>query len=198
MTGLEKILKAIEEDATNAANSVIAKANREAEEITNAAKAEAEKKRAEIAKKSEADIKALLSRAESAAALQEKKLILKEKQQIISNIISKAQYSLSNLTDQEYFEVIIRMVKKYALAQAGNIVFSAADKIRLPKDFDSELTKALENRAGASLSISDETRNLDGGFILIYGEVEENCSFNALFGAAKEDLQDKVNAILFE
>lgn len=198
MTGLEKILKAIEEDATTAANAVIAKATREAEEIIAKAKADADKKVDDIAKKAVAEKESLLSRAKSAAALQERKLILNEKQQIISNIISKAQNNLLNLNDKDYFEVIIRMVKKYSLPQPGKLIFNAKDKNRLPKEFDSEVKEALSNKVGASLSVAEETRNLDGGFILVYGDVEENCSFNALFSAAKEDLQDKVNSILFE
>lgn len=197
MTGLEKILKAIEEEASKAAAEVIAKAQREADEITAEAKVEAEKKCAEIAKKSEADVKSLLSRAESAAALQEKKLFLDAKQQIISKVIEDAKNTLKTLSDQEYFDVIVKMVQKHALSAQGSIIFSMADKKRMPKDFEASIQKALSGKAGAALTISDEIRNLDGGFILIYGEVEENCSFDALFASAKEELQDKVNAFLF-
>lgn len=198
MTGLEKILQAIEADATAYADAVLSKAKLEADEIISSAKIEAEKKCSEITAKSERDCKSVISRAESSAQLQEKKVILDAKQQIISSVIANAKNSLINLPDADYFGKILQMVKKHTLAMSGAILFSEKDKKRLPKDFDQRLKDALSEKVGASLTISEQTRNLDGGFILVYGEIEVNCSFDALFSAAKDDLQDKVNALLFE
>lgn len=198
MTGLEKILKVIEDDAISAAEAVITEAQREADVITTAAKAECQKKCADIAAQSAIDIKASFSRAESAALLHEKKLILNAKQQIIDNVITSAKKSLVILPDKEYFDVIIKMIKKHALDQSGQIIFSTKDRKRLPNDFENVIRTALVDKNGASLTISEETGDFDGGFILIYGSVEENCSFDALFFAAREGLQDKVCALLFQ
>jgi V/A-type H+-transporting ATPase subunit E len=198
MTGLEKILKAIEADAMANAEALLHQAKLEADEITEAAKNEADKKCAEIAAKSEMDVKAVLGRAESAALLQEKKKILDAKQQIIGNLITDARNSLAGLPNPEYTEIILKMVKKYAHNKSGKILFTAADKKRFPIDFEAKLQSALVGKTGASLTISEEMILIDGGFILKYGDIEENCSFDALFSAAKEDLQDKVNTILFE
>ena len=51
--------------------------------------------------------------------------------------------------------------------------------------------------AGCSLTLGKTPRAMDGGFILVYGGVEENCSFSALFASRKEALQDSVQKILF-
>ena len=198
MTGLEKIIQTIEADAKAAAEVTISQANTVADGIMVAARAQAEKKCAEIAKKSELDVKSVLSRAESGAALQEKKFILDAKQQTISDIIAKAKDKLLTLPDSDYFDVILKIVKNHAHNKAGKIVFSAVDLKRMPKDYNSAIKNVLTSIAGASLTIADETAELQGGFILVYGDIEENCSFNALFSAAKDDLQDKVNALLFE
>ena len=198
MTGLEKILKAIETDAATQAETVITQAEREAEEIMSTAKAEAEKKCAQIAEKSEADVKAVISRAESAIALQAKKIILDAKQQIISSIIAGARNSLEQLPDAEYMDIILQMVKKHAHNKEGKILFSASDKSRLPDDFDNKLKEALSDKPDASLILGQESVSIDGGFLLVYGDIEENCSFDALFSAEKENLQDKVNTLLFE
>lgn len=198
MTGLDKILKQIEEDAGTAVAEVISKAKKEAEEIVTVAKEEGKKKCLEINNKSELEVKACLSRAESAALLQEKKSILRAKQTIINEIIDKAQRELLNLPEAQYFQNILNMVKKYALPEAGSILFSKGDEARLPAQFQTSLKETLSSKAGASLEISKETRKIDGGFVLIYGEIEENCSFDALFSSAKDILQDKVCALLFE
>ena len=197
MTGLEKILKVIEDEAASNAQTILNQANKEAEAILLSAKLEAEKKCAEIAAKSEADVKDIVSRAKSAAALLQKKAVLDAKQRIITNVIENAKNALIGLKDKEYVEVILRMVSKYAHNKPGKILFTAADKKRFPADFEATLNKSLAEKQGAVLTISDEVARIDGGFILEYGDIEENCSFEALFSAAKEDLQEKVNAFLF-
>lgn len=198
MTGLEKIIQAIEADAKAQAKIILDAANKEAEEILADAKAQAEGKKAEIAAKSDMDVRSVLSRAESGARLQERKLILDAKQQVISEILAKAKDKLCNLPDSDYFNVILQIIKKHAHKKSGKIVFSATDLKRIPKDFSVAIQNTLTAVPGAALTVAEETAILDGGFILIYGDVEENCSFDALFSAAKEELQDKVNAFLYE
>lgn len=197
MTGLEKIVKAIEEEASVRAEEVISQARLEADKILKAARAEADKKCAEIALKAEADEKDLLSRAQSAAQLLEKKAVLNTKQQMINDVISKARNSLYQLSDAEYADMLLRMIIKYAHQKQGVILFSAADKKRLPDNFAARCESALMKGEGVNLVFSDEDAGIDGGFILRYGDIEENCSFEALFSAAKEELQDKVNSFLF-
>ena len=198
MTGLEKILKAIEAEAQAGADTVIAQAKREAETILANAKMEAEAKCKVIAEKSEADVKAVISRAESAAALQEKKILLDAKQQIISNIIASARKRLDGLSNSEYTQVILSMVGKYAHNKKGKILFSSSDRVRLTNDFPEKLTSTLTNKAGAALEIGKEEPSFTGGFLLVYGDIEENCSFDALFAEEKDILQDKVNSLLFD
>ena len=94
---------------------------------------------------------------------------------------------------EEYFAYILKMVEKHALSQKGEIAFSKADKKRLPQNFRIDLEKA----SGGTLKLSRETRDIDGGFVLIYGGIEENCSFKAIFNADREKLADKVNTFLF-
>lgn len=197
MTGLEKILSAIEADAKHAADIVLRQAEQEAEQILAAAKAEADMKCAEIAGKSDTARKAVLSRAESAAALQEKKTLLEAKQQIISSIIGEARKSLDQKPDQEYTNIILKMVSKYAHNKPGKILFSSADRKRLPSDLDVRIKEALKDKTGAALTVSDEEAGISGGFLLVYGDIEENCTFDALFASAREDLQDKINAYLY-
>jgi V/A-type H+-transporting ATPase subunit E len=198
MTGLEKILKAIEEQAQAQADTVIAQAKKTAEEILTKAVLEADKICNQTAEKSATDVKSAISRFESAAALQEKKIFLTAKQEIISNIIKNARMSLVNLPDVEFTDMMLQMIKKYAHKAKGEIIFSTSDKKRLAKDFDQRLEAALSDIPDAQLTLSDKNANIDGGFILVYGDVEENCSFEAIFSAAKDDLLDKVNSLLFE
>lgn len=197
MTGLDKILKHIEDNAKAAADQILAKANEEAGAILAKARQEGERKCAQITERSKLEVQSCLSRAESAANLQEKKLILSAKQEIIGEVLNRAKETLKGKPDKEYFDILLKMIQKYALTQPGKILFSDADKKRLPAGFDELLQNCLAEKDGCTLTVADETANIDGGFILAYGDVEINCSFDALFAEAKDVLQDKVSEILF-
>lgn len=198
MTGLDKIIKVIEDDAAKAAKAVIAEAENNANEIILAAKKEGKKKQSEIAKDSQDKIRALQSRAESAAVLQRKKLILNSKINMINNLIDKAKETIKNTSEEEYFDIIIKLIVKHSHNKTGEVIFSSKDLDRLPADFEVSINKALEVKEGASLNISKETREIDSGCLLVYGDIEENCSIDALFMASNEELQDGVSEILFK
>ena len=196
MTGLDRILSQIGYEAQTAADTVLAEANRQVAAIAKAAEAQGKAEAQHIAQQSAADVKDALARAESAAALQKKRAVLAVKQELIAQAMENAQKSLYALPVGEYFDVIIKMAKRFALPQAGEVLFSSADLARLPQGFEATLNAAVKER-GAALKISAETRPIDGGFVLSYGGVEENCSFAALFDSARETLQDKVHELLF-
>ena len=91
---------------------------------------------------------------------------------------------------------MIRLAKKSALPKEGQIHFSRKDLLRLPAGFEAALNDALKETGGI-LHISDIPKDLDGGFILSYGGIEENCSFDALFDSERDALKDLVYPILF-
>lgn len=199
MTGLEKIIKVIEAEAQANADKIISEANEEANQILSLAKEKVKQGVANIAEKPASEVKAILNRAESSARLIKRQMILDAKQKMIGEIILKAKNKLTSLSSNDYFDIILQIVKKHAHNQPGIIMFSQADLDRLPKKFEKSLNESIKDIKNASLTISKESAvKLDGGFILVYGDIEENCSFDALFSDAKDELQDKVNAFLFE
>jgi V/A-type H+-transporting ATPase subunit E len=195
MAGLEKIINDIEDEAKSAAEAITNAANEEAAEVIEKAKIKGEEESLLISKQSEADVSDYLSRAKSAAALQLKQAVLNTKQELINDVIEKALQSLYQLPDEEYFNLVLKMIGKYTLQQKGTIMFSAKDLNRLPASFQKKMEEVLAGKT--ELAISKETAQIKGGFVLVYGGVEENCSFEALFDAARETMQDKVHEMLF-
>lgn len=193
MTGLEKIVKQIGDEARQSADEIIASAKAEAEKIAARAQADGRAQSAVIEAQGKLAVQNSLAASQSAAALSRRRAILETKQQLISDVISEAQKSVYALPDSEYFALILKMVGKFSLPQDGEIIFSPTDLKRLPFAFALKVKSA----AKGSLSVSKETRELDGGFVLVYGGIEENCSIEALFYAAREELQDKAQQILF-
>lgn len=193
MTGLEKIVQQIRDEARQAADAVTAQAKAEAAKAVEAAKADGEAQAAAIDARAKSDVENALAAAKSAAALARRRAVLCEKQAIISGLLQAAQESVYQLPDADYFALILKMAEKFSLPQEGEILFSPFDLKRLPGDFAGQLAKVAKGK----LTVSANTRPINGGFVLSYGGVEENCSIEALFYAAREELQDKVQALLF-
>ena len=195
MSGLDKILEHINTEAKDAAEELIKGAKSQAEELLENAKAEARAREAAIVKQSALDQTAAEKRIKSAADLKEKRMVLEAKQKEIEDVLTAAKEHLNGLEDGAYFETVLKMVKRYAQPQDGIIKFSAKDLGRLPAGFDQKIAEALGGKG--TLKIAEDSANISGGFILVYGDIEENCSFDALIEASKEDLQDKIGQKLF-
>ena len=118
------------------------------------------------------------------------------KQEIIAGLIEQAYEALLAKPDEEYFAFLKKVLSGYAQPQAGEICFSKKDLDRMPAGYLDEL-KEIAAQAGGSLTLSPEERDLDGGFVLSYGGIEENCTIRALFDARRETLQDQIHGLLF-
>ncbi len=195
MSGLENILERIEKSATETANQIIAQANADAARITASGKEEAERQEAAINKQAQLDVASTNKRIQSAAEMTEKRIVLKAKQDAIDDVLAAAAGELKDLDDDEYFAQILNMGPKDAHSEDGIIKFSAKHRGRLPKGFQGQIDSAAAGKG--RLQIAEEPANIDGGFILVYGDIEENCSFDALIDASKEELQDEIGKILF-
>ena len=196
MTGLEKIVSQILDDAKKEAESIGAKAKEQADAILKKAEDDCRKIEEESSRRSEEAKKAYMDRIHSSAQLKKRQAVLMAKQQLIADMLDKAYESLLNMDDDRYFSMIRQMVKKFALAKAGEICFSYKDLGRLPAGFEEDIKKAAMEQGGA-LSISKEGKEIDGGFILVYGGIEENCSFKALLNAKRDELSDRIHSLLF-
>ncbi len=196
MTGLDKMVSQILEEANNSAKAKIEEANKQAAKIEADAQAEADKLVAEIQKKSEADIANYKERVKSSSDLRRRTALLTAKQQMISEVIDKACAKFSAKEEAEYFQTLKDMLEKFVQPEEGILYLSPEDLAVLPADFKTDAAVIAAKRGGA-LTISEEGRNIGKGFVLSYGGIEENCSFTSLFDAKRDELQDRVQKILF-
>ena len=54
-----------------------------------------------------------------------------------------------------------------------------------------------EKTVGEIMRDVADAKEMSGGFILVYGGIEENCTIRALFDAERDELSDKVHGLLF-
>ena len=196
MTGIEKMKSQILDEAKAAAESKIAEVRRQADEMIRAAGEEAAKQAEAILRKSETDVANYHERLESSMDLQKRTRILSAKQEVIAEVLGKAYEKVKAMEPEEYFSMLLKMVEKYALPQDGEICVSPADLKRMPEGFRDQVSRIAEEKGG-SLTLSGEGRNIENGFVLIYGGIEENCTINAMFDAKKDELSDIVHRLIF-
>lgn len=196
MAGLDKIIGEIHAESDGLIREVLDRAQKEAAQIRSEAEKKAGDSVERIRRESDARLADSKSRAQPAAALTKRQLLLQEKQNLIGEVLEKAKETFLALPEAEYFDTLLALLKKNALSEQGEILLNERDRKRLPADFEKKAEEAAKAKGG-SLRISEKTREIDGGLILVYEGIEQNCSVDALFETNIEMLQDKIQNILF-
>lgn len=195
MSGLDKIKAQILKDAQDAADAQMAEAAAQVKEINAQAEEETKIRLAQIAAQSEMKIKNIQERSVSAIDLKHRTRLLEVRQQLISETIEQAYTAISEMDAQAYAAVLKQLVAAHVWPQEGQIIFADADRARLPEGFEEDVLKIAE-AAGGSLTVSDEKRNIENGFVLVYGGIEENCTLRSIFDEKKDQLSDLVRTTL--
>lgn len=193
-TGLDRILEQIRADAEQKAGDAVAAAEQEVEALLQKAALEAEAEAAEIEAAGAAEAESLRRRAESAAAFSRRRALLAAKQTAIRSTIGAAKAQLHTLPDSEYFAVLLKLVQKYAADGDGEMRLNAADLGRLPADFEAQVNRAAGR---GHITVSRTPCSLPDGFLLVCGGIDVNCTFDALFEAEADALQDIAGGLLF-
>ncbi len=193
MSGIDKIIQEIENNTAQSCDSVLAQARQKADAIIADAQKQADQIVADGKDRAATHVADIKKRGDSAAELEEKRVMLYTKQQIINTMLGEGLSSAKNLPKDEYFALIKSMVAKYSMEDDGVIFFGEKDNQRLPADFSGELNQA----AKGGIVLSSESAPIDAGFILKYGGIEQNCSFDAIFAGEAENLSDKAGRLLF-
>ncbi len=189
MTGLDKILKEIQLDAENKVSVIISDAENTAKAILDEAERTAQNEVKAIEEQTETAQKEIMERAKSAGEKAVRQAVLLKKREVIDDTLAKAKKQLLNLPDEEYFAFLTKILDKSAHNEAGEILLSQKDRERLSTTFREAFTQK-----GLTLSDRDIPH---GGFVLLYGDIEEKCTFDALFEAKTDTLSDIVVKTIF-
>ncbi len=178
----EKILS----DAKAEADAILAKGQAEAKAILEAARQKAQKETEKTMALYATEAQKAKSKEISAADMQAKKQVLAKKQQLIEEVMQEAKEKLHSLSETEYKVVLIGMLDQAQVAEGAELIFSEQDKAAFGADI-----------ASRGYTISEETRELDGGFVVKEGDIEYNYSFSSILTVEKEQLEQTAAQILF-
>lgn len=194
MTGLESIINQIAGDAQQEASEILAGAKERAEKAAKEAQEEAKRQADAILQKGEQDAKDIRERAQSAAELEKRNQMLSFKQSLIGEAIEGTRASLEEAPDKEYFDTLLQLYKRFAQKGQGELRLNQKDLKRLPGDFLARLKQAVPE---ADMHISPAPADIESGFLLVYGGMDINCTFRAVFEDAADALRDAVGRLLF-
>lgn len=196
MGGLDKIIEEIKDQANAEAGQILKEADEYCDEymkeITDKVADEVEA--FEKKEKSKRDL--YDEKVKSGALFRERNEILKTKQQCINEVIKEAEYTICNLETKQYFDFLSKLFEANFDGTDGEMFFGKENLERMPEEFKEKI-KAIADNKGAKVNISDKTKNIKNGFILVYGEIEENCTIQSLFDEKSDALRDIVNKELF-
>ncbi len=198
MSGAEKIIGRILEDARLQADATIKRAGEEAANIIRSASEDAEAKKKQIIEKAELEAVEVKKRLIAVAELEARKQKLKAKQEVVDEAFELALQKLNNLPDLEYQSILVEMISNSIETGKEEVLLSQRDKQRLDPGFIDQLNKKLSQKGvNGNLKISDEARNISGGFILKSGDIEINNSFEAIIRMKRDDIETEVIKSLF-
>ncbi len=228
MEGLEKITARIEEDAQAEIDRIRAQAQAQAEEVRAQARAQAEKLSADVLARGEKAAAERLERLKSAAQMERRKLELASKQEVLGEAFDKALEKLCSLPDKEYIDLLTRLALEASSTGREQLVFSQKDRARVGKQVVVAANEAMvknvapelpesvtSSKVGAflgkvvnstaamvtgtgMLTLSERTAPIQGGFIMVDGDVEVNCAFETLVRLQREKLEKEVANVLFD
>lgn len=196
MTGLEKIIAKIGEDARKEAERLRAEADRDARAIGENARREASEIEKEWERETEDRVRAYTEKVDSARALEKRNRILEAKQALIAEILDKSLETIRSMDDVSYFALLLRMAEQNIRPGEGLLQLSEKDKARMPADFITRMNELAAQKDG-SLRLSDEVAPIRDGLKLLYGGIEQNCTLESIFATKKDKLADMVAACLF-
>ena len=190
MTSSEKILAGIAGEAKTEAEKITAEAEKQAAEITAAAKAEAETDAGKIRAAAEKKAELIINSGKSSAGLLKRDTALNCRRGLSEKALNFVADTVNAYGDKDYFDFLLTLIKKEKLNGKGEVYLSVKDKARDIAAFKSEFS-ALD------LTLSDTFADINGGFILKYGDIQINGELSALIHEKRDVLTDELNKALF-
>ncbi len=198
MDGAEKLVDRILKEGRQRADEITSNGQKKADEIIENAKQSAQKRVEAIDQKAREDAQEIKRRVRAVAEMEMRKDILAVKQQLIDQVFDQVMEQLKNLSTEEYQNILLNLFIKTVDTGREQVIIASGDQERVNQQFIDRVNQTLiEQGKTGNLTLSGESRDIKGGFILKSGGVEINNSFEAILRMEREDLEPKVAEILF-
>lgn len=220
MHNLDKILDKILSQARDEAEGVLAAAQRECKQIEKESVQRADGVVEAARVRAQRDQEAAVARAASTADMKKREILLAAKVGMLEKAFAQAEQYLYDLSREdtcvflahlladaaaERLEAVQRLQELYGEEEAGctdfEVVLCEADQemgplvIRAAKTFLKRISPAYGK---IDFTLARDAAPIRGGLILRYGDIESNCSVEAVVGSIQGKIEFAVADILFQ
>lgn len=193
MNGIEKITQRISADAQAEIDRVLGEARAEAERITAKYKAQADAEAAELDAKNKKTAAEREERLAGTAQMEARKAALAAKQEMVEQAYELALKKLRSLPKDKYTAVLADLLVQASSTGKEEVIFSDKDR----REVGQAAVDKANKDGGKKLTLSGETRSIQGGFILRSENVEVNCAFDTLVRLQRAETAGEVVKKLF-
>ena len=183
---IEKITARILQEAKDEAASLVSAAEKEVSDRLAEANAQAMDIAAKSNAKAKEDAETIKERKKSVAELEARKMILAAKQEMIEKSFGEAVKDLAAMPEPKYLDFLAEQLSGY---EKGELILSAKDQ--------AAIGEKLAARLPEGITLSKETADIAGGFILRDGQVSVNGSLEAILENVKKDITAQIAVVLF-
>ena len=204
MNGIDKITQRIGADTQAEIDRILADAAVQAEAAADKFRTQAEAEDRDLLAKSERTAAEREERLVSAAQMEARKTLLTAKQEMVELAALLVRASSTGREEVVFSPEDREGAGKAAVARANELLAKeAAPELPLGDGVVANLLNKVAAgvsafaQGTAMLAVSEETRDISGGFILKDGRIEVNCTFDALVRAEREQTAGEVAKLLF-
>lgn len=190
MDSKEAIIGTIMSEAEEKAAKITQKGNEDADKLISDAKAFAEDLNNKLKSEYAFNEAETLRRRKTVAALDAKKLVLKAKQEVLSEVFSRAYDKLCALQKSDYLALVDKLL--VLSAEDGDEVVLSDDGVIADGDI-----KSLGVYKERNLTVSSEKGDFKGGVKLIGKICDKDLSFRQVLDEKKDSLSAKMAEELF-
>lgn len=196
MSNINNLTSKIMKDAEDKKAVILADAENEKNKIITKKQELAKSAGKTILEKAEREAVSRKERIISGAQLQARNEGLEAKQKVISEVFELSIEALCNLDADDFKKFVKETILNSNVCGNQNLILNDAGKKVINSVLIAEINKELGDKA--SITLSGETGNFKGGFILEKDGIEINNTFEALVSSLKDDLSLEVAKVLFD
>ncbi len=216
MNNLNKIIEKIFSDARSESESISDQTSSAIDSLKEATLKDAEALIEKYVSASEKECRSIISRAEGAAQMKKREIILGKKVSLINSVFDEAKSRILNLPTEEYCSFLANLIADAIASRLQQVAemkeiygededndyctsFSVVFNERDKKEFSAVAVKQAKAilKKRMAIAVEKECADIAGGVIVRYGDIETNCSVEAVIVSAREKCVNEVTGLIF-
>lgn len=190
---IEKITSKIISEAQELRDKTLSEAAAQSDAVLAEARKKAEDMVEDSRKRGVEEKEKIISRRKSVADIDCRKVFLAKKQELIGQCFDRAVDDIIAMDKDRYTELLTALGTNSGMT-GGQLIFNKNERAAIGQKVVDALNSRIE---GGSFSLSEETRPLRGGYMLMCGQTFINNTIEALVEEARPELTAEVAKMMF-